>query len=196
MVTPMFLQHPNNQNSGLIPPGRYESQVTRKRPMPDVLCRPTSREIRRYYILRFNRKFPSTIFLGNQYIFDTYMYDANVILVRPMKSLTKEEYIEKFKEIYKYLKSRNYAPKLHVMDNECSKFLKDYLNEDKKVRTQLVESDIHRINAAKQAIQTYKNHLILGLCTVDKMFPLQLWDKTLEQLEITLNLLQTSRKNP
>lgn len=82
------------------------------------------------------------------------------------------------------------------MDNECSKFLNDYLNKDKKVKIQLVEPDMHCINAADRAIQTYKNHLILGLCMIDKMFPLQLWDKTLEQSEIRLNLLRTSRKNP
>ena len=141
-------------------------------------------------------KFPVRSFSGNQYVTVAYVYNANAILVRSMKSRTKEEYVEKFKEIYKYLKLRSFAPQLHVMDNECSKFLKDYLNEEEKVKIQLVEPDMHCINAAERAIQTYKNLLILGLCTVDKMFPLQLWDETLEQSEIMLNLLRTSRKSP
>ena len=35
----------------------------------------------------------------------------------------------------------------------------------------------------------YKNHLVAGLCAVDKNFPMQLWDELLPQSEITLNIL-------
>ena len=35
-----------------------------------------------------------------------------------------------------------------------------------------------------------------GLCSVDKDFPLHLWDRLLPQAEITLNLLRGSRVNP
>ena len=61
---------------------------------------------------------------------------------------------------------------------------------------QSFEPDNHRVNAAEHAIQTFKNHFISGLCSVDKGFPLQLWCYLLAQAEITLNLLQTSQIDP
>jgi hypothetical protein len=59
----------------------------------------------------------------------------------------------------------------------------------------LVEPDNHRVNAAERAIQTFKNHFIAGLATVDKNFPLQLWDELIPQCQDTLNMLRTSRVN-
>jgi hypothetical protein len=41
-----------------------------------------------------------------------------------------------------------------------------------------------------------KNTLLLPLATVDMLCPLQLWDKFLPQVELTLNLLRFSRCNP
>jgi len=98
-------------------------------------------------------------------------------------------------DIYGYLTQRNFKPSLHVMDNECSKLVKDFVKAQ-NTKIQFVEPDIHRVNAAERAIQTYKNHLIAGLCTVDPNFPLQLWDETVPQSEMTLNMLRTSRRNP
>lgn len=60
---------------------------------------------------------------------------------------------------------------------------------------QLVLPAVHRRNAAERAIRTFQNHFISGLCSVDKDFPLHLWDQLLDQAEITLNLLRGSRIN-
>jgi len=49
---------------------------------------------------------------------------------------------------------------------------------------------------AEQAIRTFKNHFIAGLCSVDKDFPIHLWDRLLPQAELTLNLLRGSRLDP
>jgi hypothetical protein len=54
----------------------------------------------------------------------------------------------------------------------------------------------HRRNAAKRAIQTFKEHLVAGLSSVDPTFPLHLCEGLLPQAEITLNLLRTSRLHP
>ena len=61
---------------------------------------------------------------------------------------------------------------------------------------QLVPPGNHRRNAAERAIRTFKNHLIAGLSTADPNFPLNLWDRLLDQAYITLNLLRGSRMNP
>jgi hypothetical protein len=60
----------------------------------------------------------------------------------------------------------------------------------------LVEPHNHRVNAAKRAIQTFKDHFISALATTDSEFPLQLWDKITSQVEATLNLMRASRINP
>ena len=60
----------------------------------------------------------------------------------------------------------------------------------------LVPPHNHRVNAAESAIATFKEHFILALATVDKDCPLQLWDDFLPQVELTLNLLRFSRRDP
>jgi hypothetical protein len=52
------------------------------------------------------------------------------------------------------------------------------------------------MNAAKCAIQTYKDAFIAALAKTDRDFPIQLWDKLAPQVQDTLNLLRASRINP
>ena len=61
---------------------------------------------------------------------------------------------------------------------------------------QFTPPHIHQCNAAESAICTFKNHFISGLCSVDKNFLLHLWCCLLDQAELTLNMLHTSRINP
>jgi hypothetical protein len=65
-----------------------------------------------------------------------------------------------------------------------------------KIRIQLVPPHNHQANAAEQAIATFKEHFIAALDTVDQLCPLQLWDEFLLQVELTLNMLRFSRRNP
>jgi hypothetical protein len=67
---------------------------------------------------------------------------------------------------------------------------------DNNVDFQLVPPGIHGRNAAERAIRTFKNYFIAGLCSVNKNFPIHLWDWLLLQAKITLNLLCGSRINP
>ncbi|KAL7554888.1 hypothetical protein ACHAWF_018437, partial [Thalassiosira exigua] len=112
---------------------------------------------------------------------------ANVMLVRAMTLAMHD--------IYECLTKRGYKPKLNVMDHECSKLLRDYI-EVEDVKIQLFEPDNHRVNAAERAIKTFKNHFVAELSSVDQHFPLQSWDKLLRQAEITLNLLRALRQDP
>jgi hypothetical protein len=86
-------------------------------------------------------------------------------------------------------------PKLMKLDNEASKLLKTYLHQ-KNITFQLVPPYSHRRNAAERAIRSFKDHLIAGLCSTDKSFPMHLWDRLLPQAVITLNMLRTSIINP
>ncbi len=51
------------------------------------------------------------------------------------------------------------------------------------------------VNAAKRVIAAFKEHFIPALATVNRNCPLQLWDDSTSQVELTLNLLRFSPQN-
>ena len=97
--------------------------------------------------------------------------------------------------IIETLSSAGFTPNIHILDNESSTLLKTALKK-KDIKYQLVPPHIHCSNAAERAIQTFKAHLISGLCSTHLKFPAAEWDRLLPQCEITLNLLRASRINP
>ena len=132
---------------------------------------------------------------GNQYVHIAYVYDVNAIIATPIKSRTGQELLATHKKIITMLQQRGYKPKFHWLDNEASSDLKTY-NAEEKIKFQLTPPNIHRRNAAERAIRTWKNHFISGLCSTDPDFPIHLWDRLIEQANITLNLLRTCRIHP
>ena len=93
------------------------------------------------------------------------------------------------------LASKGFKPKLNVMDNQATKYIKQFLTEE-DCELQLVEPHNHRVNAAERAIQTFKDAFISALATTDQDFPLQLWDRLTPQVITTLNLMRASRIDP
>jgi hypothetical protein len=132
---------------------------------------------------------------GNNYLLVLYDYDSNSILAEPMKNRTAKSILAAYKSVHAKLCAAGLRPKLQRLDNECSQVLKDFMHEE-EVDFQLVTPGSHRRNAAERAIRTFKNHFVAGLCSVDKDFPLHLWDRLLPQAILTLNLLRGSRMNP
>ena len=124
-----------------------------------------------------------------------YHYDSNGIIFRPMKNRSDIEAMRFYKDMYDYLKSRNYKPKLNIMDNKVSTSVKRYIT-NANLNYQLVKPNNHRINAAERAIHTFKNHFVVGLLSVHPKFPMYLWDELIPQAFITLNLLRTSSMCP
>ena len=104
--------------------------------------------------------------------------------------------ISDFQEIYEFLVNKHFKPKLHVMDNACSDVVKHFITNKKEAKIQFLEAHDHHVNAAERSIQTFKNHVVAGLLTLDKCFPLQLWYILPEQAHTSLNLILTSRINP
>jgi hypothetical protein len=139
--------------------------------------------------------FPVTSRKGNKYQLVLYDYDSNSILVKPVKTRSDNETLQAYDNLYKHLTDRGFKPQLNILDNEASTALKRaILKRDATIH--LVEPNNHRVNAAKRAIRTYKNHFIAGLCSTDPNFPIYLWDELIPQAVLTLNLLRTSRMNP
>jgi hypothetical protein len=139
--------------------------------------------------------FPIRSFKNMQYIFVAYVYDLNAIIVRAMPTCTDAAMITAFKEVIEVLWTRGYHPALNVMDNKCSTAVERYIWLE-KINIQLVPPHNYRANAAEWAIATFKEHFIATLATADQLYPLQLWDEFLPQVELTLNMLHFSRCNP
>ena len=84
---------------------------------------------------------------------------------------------------------------MFILDNECSTDIKNAI-KNYNANFQLVPPHQHRRNAAEKAIKTVKNHLLSGLATCHKNFPITEWDRILPQAEITLNLMRNCRIQP
>jgi hypothetical protein len=132
---------------------------------------------------------------GNKYIIILYDYDSNAILAQPIKDRTAPELLTAFQVMEQELVARGLKPKLMKLYNEASKLLKMYLHQQ-NITFQLVPPYSHRRIAAERSIRSFKDHLISGLCSTGKSFPMHLWDRLLPQAVITLNMLRTSRINP
>jgi hypothetical protein len=139
-------------------------------------------------------RFPVVSSKGNKYIMILYDYDSNAILAQPIKDRTAPELLKAFQVMEQELVARCLKPKLMKLDNEASKFLRMYLHQQ-DITFQLVPSYSHRRNLAERAIRSFKDHLIAGLCSTGKSFPMHLWDRLLPQAVMTLNMLRTSRIN-
>jgi hypothetical protein len=132
---------------------------------------------------------------GNNYLVVAYDYDSNSILLRPVKSRAAAHLTAAIADIHATLTRGGCQPQFHRLDNECAQELKEYFAQA-DVQYQLAPPHEHRSNAAERAIRTAKNHLAAGWWSMDPNFPMHLWDKTIPQAELTLNLLRHSRINP
>ena len=115
---------------------------------------------------------------GNNYILVLYDYDSNSVLVEPMLNRTSACILAAFTVLHTRLVAAGLRPQLQRLDNECSAALKTFLTKE-AIDYQLVPPDY--IDATLPS--TFKNHFIAKLCSVDKNFPLHLWDKLLAQAE-------------
>jgi len=95
----------------------------------------------------------------------------------------------------KQLRQNGYAPRRHIIDNECSNDIKQALTKY-NVDFQRVSPHIHRRNAAERAIQTLEAHFISCLATCDPTIPFSKWDRLISQSNINLNFLSSSRRKP
>ncbi len=108
-----------------------------------------------------------------------------------MPLCTDASMVSAFTEVITILKAGGYQPALNVMDNKCSAAVENYIRSE-KINIQLVPPHNHQVNAAEQAIATFKEHFIAALATMGMHCPLHLWDEFLPQVELTLNILRFS----
>ena len=101
-----------------------------------------------------------------------------------------------YNTIMQRLKDRNMLVHLQILDNEAIKEYKTIIKDKCNIKYQLVPSHIHRQNAAKRAIRTFKAHFISILSEMAEDFPLCHWDQLLPQAELSLNLLRQEKIKP
>ncbi|KAL7523489.1 hypothetical protein ACHAWF_000544, partial [Thalassiosira exigua] len=94
-----------------------------------------------------------------------------------MKSPEASDHVEAMTSAYEYLKQQGFKPKLNILDNQCSKLLQKYIEND---RVCMQTSERSRENNPNS----------------QESFCCRLWDELLKQAEISLNLLRTSRYDP
>jgi hypothetical protein len=124
-----------------------------------------------------------------------YHYKSNAILVTMISVMVDVSIFNAYKKQFNVLTAKGLKPKINIMDNQATKHMKKFLTKQ-QCKMQLVEPHNHQMNAAKHAIQAYKDAFIAALTTTDKDFPIQRWDKLAPQVQDTLNLLHASRINP
>lgn len=139
--------------------------------------------------------FPITSAKGNRYFRITYVVDANAIIVIPMRDRANASMQASWTELKERLAKSGIPTKLYVLDNEMSKDMRITLTLD-QMDWQLVPPGNHRANAAERAIQTWKDHFLAGLASVDSNFIMQQYDELIAQSEDTLNMMRTSRQHP
>ena len=139
--------------------------------------------------------FPIKYSKGNKYILVAYHYDSNTIHVEPLKTWTGLELKTAYHKLHNLFTNRGLKHSLHIMNNECPNVLIRFMREVND-KFQLVPTHIHHINSEEQAIRTFKEHLIAGLSSTHKEFPLHIWFQLLPYISLTLNLLRKSRMNP
>ena len=76
--------------------------------------------------------------------------------------------------------------------SQCAKF---FFMREVNEKFKLFPPHIHHRNSVERAIRTFKEHLISGLASTHKDFPLHIWCQLLPPSSLTLNLLRKSRTN-
>jgi hypothetical protein len=68
--------------------------------------------------------FPFMSIHGSVFFFVLYHYELNAILVKAITNVDDHSIYEAYKEVFKSLEVKGYKPKMNVMDNQATKFIK------------------------------------------------------------------------
>ena len=139
--------------------------------------------------------FPHTLQWGNKIVMVAVHLDANYIFAKPMQNKTDGERLEVYQKIIDRMRRAKLGLKKHVLDNKISKEYRERIAKNNMTH-KLAAPGNHRTLMAKQAIQTWKAHMVSNLNGVDKKFPICCWCQIVSQTELTLNLLWQSNIVP
>ena len=75
-------------------------------------------------------RFPVTSRKGNKYLLIAYDWDSNAILAYPLKSKSATKHLCTIKTLQQFLNKKGIHPKLHIIDNEYSQLVKEYIKDE------------------------------------------------------------------
>jgi hypothetical protein len=106
--------------------------------------------------------FPFMSYDGSVCYHVVYHYKSNTILALPISGLDDKTIFDAYKIALDELAAKGFKPKLNILDNQTTKYVEKFLTKE-ECKLQLVESHNHRVNAAKRAIQMFKDAFIATL---------------------------------
>ena len=71
-------------------------------------------------------RFPTTSSQGSKYCFMVYSFDANAVLVEPIKNRTANELLGAHAKLVQHLIAKGYKPNMHYLDNKAPDIIKVY----------------------------------------------------------------------
>jgi hypothetical protein len=119
----------------------------------------------------------------------------NYIHVEPMVDRRAPSYVTAYRSTINFFRAKGHLLSVCRLDNESSVILENFFKEEVKIEFNFIAAGNHRANKAERAIQSWKNHFIAGIATVDPDFPMNQWSKFLLQAELTLNHLRPFANN-
>ena len=81
------------------------------------------------------RPFQVTSMSSRKYILAIYVYDANTMLLFPLKKRSDKKILTVYEDMYAFLKAHNCQTTLHILDNEASKSLKRMISQQQNINT-------------------------------------------------------------
>ena len=88
--------------------------------------------------------FPFMSLDGSVCFFVMYHYETNAILATPIANLDNKSIFKAYKAHFEMLEAKGYKPRVNVMDNQATKYIKQFLIK-KECKLQLVKPHNHRM---------------------------------------------------
>eukprot|EP00957_Ditylum_brightwellii_P177511 13520074-Ditylum_brightwellii.AAC.2 len=80
-----------------------------------------------------------------------YCYDANYIEGVPIKNQSEREFQQAYDRVYNMLMKKGNKPQLHKLDNEMSRDLMEWI-EEQQTEIQFTPLEMHWTNAVEKAV--------------------------------------------
>ena len=153
-------------------------------------------EVRNTVLSDYTGQFPTRSQQGNKYITIMVEIYSNAIIVDPIRSHKDAELTRAYQTMILRLIRAEITPKKHILNNAVSEALKKIIQDEYKMKIELVPPGTHRRNASEVSIRNFKAHFLSVLAGTAQEFLPSLWNRLLLQAEITINLLRQSNETP
>ena len=119
------------------------------------------------------RNFPVVLNQGNGYIMVLYKTDANLVLIKLMKTRSSSKMCWAYNKVMMCLTNWGIKVAKHILNNKASD---NYLQAIKQngIEYEKIPPNIHQRNMAEKAISMFKDHFQAIMAGVNDTFPMHL----------------------